>query len=135
MRNITLAGLLSILAVLFAGRLAVAGQAQLWTTSTKLSCDRSVMGADTINVKLCEDATCSVSFDAGGLECGSNLGLKSTGHRFDTKFKPTAFSFTVEVRDQNNNVICSNSGEGMPMGTTVTCNGSSSPKFTVGRPH
>ena len=133
MGKIKLADLLGIVSVLSTGTVAETAQVQSWTTAVKISCDNSVAEAHASNILLCEDALCSVVFPAGGVDCGG--GVRSDGHRFDTPFKPTVFSYTLEVMDQGSRLICSNVGDGMPMGTTVTCDGSNSPKLTVGRPH
>jgi hypothetical protein len=129
------ARMLSILALLFASASAEAGQAQSWTTAIKITCDRTVGQANATNVMLCEDATCFKSYLAGGFDCGTDLGFRTTGYRIDTDFKPAVFSYTLAVSDQSARLMCSNSGSGIPVGTTVTCDGSRSPKLSVGRPH
>ena len=136
MQKRIITGLLSMLAVVSTIGLAQAGQAQSsWKTAVKITCDRTVPQGDAVNVFVCTDSTCNTYAHAGALQCGTNLGMRTTGHRVETNFKPTVFKYSLEVRNQFNDVICSNQGEGMPVGNTVTCNGAKSPKLSVGRPH
>lgn len=149
MRNLIMAGIFSLVAFCFASDFAEAAQAKsTWKTSVKITCDRTVAEGSAIDVFLCEDNTCNRRYPADPifpnvgirLDCGTNLGMRSAGGRFETDFKPALFKYSFEVRDASNVLMCLDTADEpqeMPyVGSTVKCDESSrSPKLTVGRPH
>lgn len=140
MRKMIMAGIFSLVAFCFGSDFAQAAQVKLtWKTSVKITCDRTVEQGEAVGLFLCTDATCNTHFpdDQIGihLNCGTMLGKRSTGFRVETPFEPTVFKSTLNVLNEADVVICSNPVEGMPVGNSVNCDGSRSPKLTVGRPH
>jgi hypothetical protein len=134
MRKIIMTGVLCMLAVIFGSALAEAGQAP-YTTSVKISCDNSVTLGSAIGVKLCTDTGCNIFVDVGDLECGSSIGMRSAGLRVESDFEPTVFKFTLHGFNESGSQICLLENSIMPVGSTVTGNGTRSPKLSVGRPH
>jgi hypothetical protein len=143
MRKIIVTGLLFMVAVISASTLAEAGQAQSsWKTSVKITCDNSVPRGAAIGVQLCRFANCAdmKPIDVP-LECGTTLGMRSTGLRVESDFEPTNVIFTIKGFDQSGAETCSSiPTSGFPytigeVGSTVTCDGRRSPKLSVGRPH
>ena len=134
MRKIIMTGLLCMLAVIFASTLAEAAGAP-YTTSVKITCDNSVMLGSALDVKLCTETTCNIFVDVGDLECGTSIGTRSAGLRVESDFEPTVFKFTLQGFDETQNQICSLEDMIMEVGSTVTGNGTRSPKLSVGRPH
>ena len=147
MRKITVTGLLFMVAVVSVSTLAEAGQAlaPLWSTSVKITCDRTIPRA-LVSVRLCRFNDCglivpALNLDPVDLECGASLETRSAGLRVESDFEPTNFIFTFQVFDENGNETCfkeapTTLNPDIPvMGSTVTCNGDRSPKLSVGRPH
>ena len=147
-RNILIGGLLCILALLFANTFTEAAQSG-WTTSIKITCDSAVPQGSVTDVLLCEDAAscdaCRAQRNqlplpntscgptvvlAGNYTCGTDFGFRTDGGRIDSSFEPTFFNYLSFT----NSGDCGNTGN-TGFGTTLTCNGDRSPKFTVGRPH
>lgn len=134
MRKIIMTGLLGVLAVIFARTLAEAAGAP-YTTSVKLTCDNTVMLGSATGVKLCTDTGCNIFVDVGDIECGTSLGMRSARLRVESNFEPTVFKVTLQGFDETGSEICFHENLIIPVGSTVTGDGTRSPKLSVGRPH